>query len=186
MKAIGPNAALVLIDLQTAVDDPRLGRRNNPAAEENVSRLLAHWRKTRRPIVHIRYVSREPNSPFKGEGLEFKPVAVPLEHELVLTKPGKNAFIGTTLESWLGDKQITQLVILGVSTNNSVEATARMSGELGFDTIVVSDATFAFDRLDYDGRPRTAEEVHAMSLANLEGEYARIHSTSALLSAAGA
>jgi nicotinamidase-related amidase len=86
----------------------------------------------------------------------------------------------------LGDKQITQLVIVGVSTNNSVEATARMSGELGFDTLVVSDATFTFDRLDYDRHPRTAEEVHAMSLANLEGEYAGIHSTSELLGAADA
>ncbi len=35
--------------------------------------------------------------------------------------------------------------------------------------------------MDFDGRPRTAEEVHAMSLANLQGEYATvIPSTEAL------
>ena len=51
---------------------------------------------------------------------------------------------------------------LCVITNNSVEATARMSGNLGFLTVVVSDATATFGRDDFDGRWRTAGEVHAM------------------------
>jgi nicotinamidase-related amidase len=65
-------------------------------------------------------------------------------------------------------------VIVGVSTNNSVEATARTAGNLGFHTRVVADATFTFDKTDYEGRQRSAAEVHAMSLANLQGEYAEI------------
>ena len=64
------------------------------------------------------------------------------------------------------------LVITGVITNNSVEATARMAGNLGFEAYVVSDATFTFGKTDWEGRPRTAEEVHAMSLANLHGDAA--------------
>jgi nicotinamidase-related amidase len=70
-----------------------------------------------------------------------------------------------------------------VSTNNSVEATARTAGNLGFKTQVVSDATYTFDKIDYAGTPRTAAQVHAMALANLDGEYATIVSTEALLSA---
>jgi nicotinamidase-related amidase len=73
------------------------------------------------------------------------------------------------------------LVIVGVSTNNSVEATARTAGNLGFKTYVVSDATFALAKTDFDGRARTAEEVHAMALANLQGEYASMITTSAAL-----
>lgn len=184
MSAIARNAALLLIDLQKAVDDPRWGRRNNPDAERNIGKLLAHWRATARPVVHIRYESREPESTFQAGGLEFKPVAVPQSAEPVFTKPGKNAFIGTALEPWLRERGVAQLVIVGVTTNNSVEATARMAGEIGFETIVVADGTFAFDRLDYHRHPRLAEEVHAMSLANLEGEYARILDTIAVLSEA--
>ena len=56
-----------------------------------------------------------------------------------------------------------------------------MAGNLGFDTYVVRDATATFGRRDYDGRWRTAEEVHAMSLANLDGEYARIVTTEEVL-----
>ena len=76
---------------------------------------------------------------------------------------------------------MTDVVITGVITNNSVEATARMSGNLGFPTIVVSDATATFGRRDYAGTWRSAEDVHAMSLANLEGEYARVLSAREVL-----
>jgi nicotinamidase-related amidase len=173
----------VLIDLQKAIDDPSWGARNNPQAEQNIGELLAHWRRHKSPVIHVRHVSREPNSTFRSGqiGIEFKAVAVPSEGELVITKPGASAFIGTALESWLKDQAIDELIIVGVITNNSVEATARMSGDLGFRTIVVSDATFTFDRPDYDGRPRTAHEVHSMSLANLDAQYAEIATTRKVL-----
>ena len=44
-------------------------------------------------------------------------------------------------------------------------------------------ATFAFAKTDFDGRPRTAEEVHAMALANLQGEYATVISANEALAA---
>jgi nicotinamidase-related amidase len=72
-------------------------------------------------------------------------------------------------------------VIVGVSTNNSVEASARTSGNLGFSTLVVSDATFAFEKRDLTGMLRSAEDVHQMSLANLHGEYAEVRCTDEVL-----
>jgi len=62
----------------------------------------------------------------------------------------------------------------GVITNNSVEATVRMAGNLGFKTYLVEDATFTFGRHDWTGQFRSAAEVHAMSLANLDGEYCTV------------
>jgi nicotinamidase-related amidase len=77
--------------------------------------------------------------------------------------------------------QQTVLVVVGVITNNSVEATVRMAGNLGFDTWLVEDATFTFGRRDWRGVWRTADEVHAMSLANLHGEYCSVIRTVQIL-----
>ncbi|HYM62999.1 MAG TPA: cysteine hydrolase family protein [Thermoanaerobaculia bacterium] len=183
MLTLPPNAALLIIDLQKAIDDPSWGVRNNPAAEDNIAALLSAWRSGGRPVVHVRHLSREPLSTYRpGQpGCDFKDVAQPAAGERVFDKSVHSAFIGTDLETWLRDRGINAIVMTGVITNNSVEATARHSSDLGFETIVVADATFTFGRRDYEGRERTADEVHAMSLANLDGEYARIATTAAIL-----
>jgi nicotinamidase-related amidase len=179
-------AALIIIDLQKAIDDPRwaaAGPRNNPQAEANIARLLARWRQERRPIFHIRHDSREPGSTYRpgGPGHGFKPEAMPQSGEMVIGKQVNSAFIGTDLEARLRAQDIQQLVVAGVITNNSVEATVRVAGNLGFAVDLVEDACFTFARRDYHGRLRSAQEVHDMSLANLDGEYARIRRTNDLL-----
>jgi nicotinamidase-related amidase len=108
---------------------------------------------------------------------------MPRESEHVVEKNVPDALINTGLERWLRVRGIESVVIVGVSTNNSVEATARTAGNLGFKTYVISDATFAFAKADHDGRVRTAEEVHAMALANLHGEYALVVTASETLDA---
>jgi nicotinamidase-related amidase len=67
-------AALIVIDVQKAIDHPGWGQRNNPEAEKNIAALLEAWRSTRRPIYHIRHDSTEPNSHYRpGQvGNEFK------------------------------------------------------------------------------------------------------------------
>jgi nicotinamidase-related amidase len=178
-----PAHALLIIDMQKGMRDPAAGRRNNLQAEEFIARLLGAWRNVGAPIVHIRHISRTPGSLFwPGQaGVEFQEELKPQGTEHVVEKNVPCAFTNSGLERWLRVRGITALVIVGVSTNNSVEATARSAGNLGFRTKVVSDATCAFDKADYEGVRRTAAEVHAMSLANLDGEYAQILSTEQVL-----
>lgn len=167
--------ALILIDLQRCMA-AAAGERNNAGAEDNVQRLLLAWRKADLPVVHVRHISRTPGSPFwPGQpGVEFQAEFEPLEHEHVVEKNVPDAFIHTGLERWLHRRGISRLIIVGVSTSNSVESTARSAGNLGFNTVVVSDATFTFAKADYAGVSRSADAVHAMSLANLDGEYATV------------
>ncbi len=177
-----PNAALILIDLQKAIDHPSWGERNNPGAEKNVAALLAAWRTTRRPIYHIRHDSIEPASHYRpGQpGNDFKPEAQPLAGETIIAKRTNSAFIGTDLEARLRAAGQSVLAIAGVITNNSVEATVRMAGNFGFDTYLVEDACFTFGRRDWAGTFHTASEVHAMSLANLDGEYCTVTETNSI------
>jgi nicotinamidase-related amidase len=178
-----PTPALLIIDMQQGMASTAAGPRNNPEAEAHIARLLGAWRQAGATIVHIRHISRNPGSLFwPGQsGAEFQPALAPLDHEHVVEKNVPDAFINGGLERWLRVRGIDRLVITGVSTNNSVEATARSAGNLGFRTFVVADACFAFDKVDYAGTQRNAAEVHAMSLANLDGEYATIIDTAAAL-----
>lgn len=49
-----------------------------------------------------------------------------------------------------------------------------MAGNLGFETYLVDDACCTFAQLDWHGRLCSADAVHAMSLANLDGEYCTV------------
>jgi nicotinamidase-related amidase len=164
-------AVLLLIDLQCAIDHPSWGERNNPDAERQVGRLLAYWRAQGWPGWHARH--------------EFKPETAPIGGEPVIPKQTNSAFIGTDLEQKLRNNGLDALVVAGVITNNSVEATVRMAGNLGFQVWLAADGCFTFARTDWNGSARSAEDVHAMSLANLDGEYCTVVTADALLSALG-
>ncbi len=59
-----------------------------------------------------------------------------------------------------------------------------MAGNLGFDTWFVLDATHTFSRADLDGGRISADELARTTAANLEGEFATVVETEALLGAA--
>lgn len=149
-----------------------------------MSELLAHWRQRGWPVVHVRHSSREPGSTYRPDqsGFEFKAEVAPIAGEIVVTKHTNNAFLDTELDARLKARSIGTLVVCGVITNNSVEATVRMAGNLGYLTYVVSDATATFDKVDLDGTLRSAEDMHAIALANMHGEYARAVTTAEVLS----
>jgi nicotinamidase-related amidase len=185
LPALSDNAALLTIDVQQAIDAPYHaadGPRNNPAAEQVIAALQEAWRRAGRPLIHIRHDSTVAGSAYRpGQpGNDFKPAVAPRPGETVIAKRTNSAFIGTGLEQHLRTAGIVQLVVAGVATNNSVEASVRMAGNLGFDTLLVADACFTFARRDWAGVLRSADEVHAMSLANLDGEYCRVVNSKSL------
>jgi nicotinamidase-related amidase len=181
-------AALLIIDVQKAIDHPmwaKDGPRNNKSAEANMAKLLKRWRKAGWPVYHIKHNSTNPKSAYRPRQPfnDFKPEAMPLPGETIITKFTNSAFIGTDLEDRLRNASHATLVIAGVITNNSVEATVRMAGNLGFAVFLAEDACFTFARRDWNGKLRRAADVHAMTLANLDGEYCKVVTTAKVLRA---
>jgi len=170
--------ALIVVDVQRAFDEWEAAgkRRNNPHAVARVADLLAAFRDNAAPIFHIRHEGTKPTSTFLpgGTGFPVKDEAREHDGEPVMVKRVNSAFIGTDLESRLRAGGIRRVVICGATTNHCVETTTRMAGNLGFDTRLVRDATWTFDRVGPDGDKHAAEDIHAMTLANLNGEFARI------------
>lgn len=177
--------ALIVIDVQNGIDeaDHWGGNRNNPQAEENIVHLLKAWHHGNLPVMFVQHCSVSGESPFRPGyiGNEFKDIVKPFVKEKVFRKSVTNAFIGTDLQQVLTSFNISEVVITGFVTNNSVEATARMAGDLGFKTTVVSDATAAFDKQGMDGTIYPAHLVHALSLAHLKDEYASVATTAEVL-----
>ena len=114
-------------------------------------------------------------------GFAVKPEARELPGEIIITKQVNSAFIGTDLEARLRAGGITTVVIVGITTDHCVSTTTRMAGNLGFDTIIVSDATATFERTGPDGRHYSADEMHDTALASLSGEFATVMSTAQIL-----
>ena len=172
------HTALIVVDVQRAFDQWEAAgkRRNNPQAVARIVDLLEAFRGCRAPIFHIRHEGTRPDSSFlpDGPGYPVRDEARELAGEPVIVKRVNSAFIGTDLETRLRAADIRTLVICGATTNHCVETTTRMAGNLGFDARLVRDATWTFDRIGPDGDARSAEEIHAMTLANLNGEFARI------------
>lgn len=180
--------ALILIDIQQGFDDPFWGARNNPDAEENASRLLAHWREQSLPIFHIQHLSTTPGSPLNPEGgaVDFKPEVAPLSGEAIIQKHVNSAFIGTDLEAQLRAGGVTDLVICGLTTPHCVSTTTRMAANFGFNVTVAHDACAAVaqgaDTSWRDGGKVSPKFIHQAALDQLNGEFATVVDTDEILS----
>jgi nicotinamidase-related amidase len=175
---------LLIVDVQQGFDAPSWGRRNNLTMEARIADLLTAWRATGRLTIHAKHCSTEPNSTLRpgqsGNDLKLRP----RNGELVIEKRVNSCFIGTSLEAELRSRGCDSLVIVGLTTNHCVSTTARMAANLGFSTWVVADATATFDRIGPDGIIYTAEQLHAVALADLHREFAVIVDTDRVIAAA--
>ena len=178
IERFGAETALLLIDVQQGVDvlehwGGANGRRNNPGAEAAMAGLLADWRSAGLPVAFTRHDSREPASPLKlhlPTGA-MKPGFEPAGGELVIDKDVNSGFVGTSLEIDLRRRGVDRLVVAGFFTNMCVETTVRMAGNLGFDAYLVPEGCATTNRIGPDGTDHDPELVHALSVANLHGEF---------------
>lgn len=175
------NTALILIDIQDGFNDLAYwgGNRNNPDAEENTRKVLDTWREQRLPVFHVKHNSTNPKSKLApGQpGNAIKEIVKPTGDEPVIPKKVNSAFIGTDLQTRLETKGISRVVLAGLTTDHCVSTTARMAANLGFEVILLSDATATFDRTSLSGEKISAQTIHDIHLASLNDEFATVLTT---------
>lgn len=117
-------------------------------------------------------------------GAAIIPELEPNSNEPIVSHPGITAFPNTALDSILRRSHIETVVFTGVSTNVTVEGTARDAVNLGYRVVIVSDACTADTDPAHEatlstfgllGTTSTASEVAAAlsTPANKEMEYER-------------
>ena len=175
-------AVLLPVDLQQAFDAPPWPRRWNADVDANGLALLAAWRETGRPIIHVRHDSVEPGSSLAPEapGNAFRPGFGPQADEPLVTKSVNSAFIGTDLDLRLKRLGARHVVVFGISTDMCVSTTVRTGANMGWDMILVPDACDCFDLPDGKGGTISAEDIQAAHVATLAVEFCRTLPTAEL------
>ncbi|WP_042702397.1 cysteine hydrolase family protein [Azospirillum sp. B506] len=183
MTLLPAASALLPVDMQRAFDGPSWPRRWNRALDHNGLRLVEAWRRSGRPVIHVRHDSVEPASTLRpGQpGNRFRDGFEPLDGEAVVGKSVNSAFIGTDLDLRLRRLGIERLVVFGISTDMCVSTTVRTGVNLGWPITLVTDACDCFELPDGQGGTIPAEQVHAVHVATLGYEFCELTTTDALI-----
>lgn len=183
---INERPTLLLVDVQKAFLDPNYPglNRNNPNAEVVCGKILNSWRELKLPVIHVRHSSIYPDSLLHESkiGFEFNDNVKPLDSELVLTKSVNSAFIGTDLSIILKESKTTTIVVVGMTTNHCISTTVRMSGNLGYNTYLISDSTACYDTKSLNGDIISCDVIYDSSIASLNNEFATVIDSSELFS----
>jgi nicotinamidase-related amidase len=168
-----PTTALLIIDIQDFYfPGGKVPLVEPEAAAANAARVLAAFRAEGKPVVHVRHE-------FEPGGSIHASVA-PIDGEKVFIKTEVSCFNGTQVLAHLEEMGIKKLVIVGMQTHMCLEAATRGAYDLGFECVVVGDACATRD-LTYGDRTVPAADVHASTLATLDGTYAKVVDTETFL-----
>jgi nicotinamidase-related amidase len=178
------NRCLVIVDLQNDYfPGGKMELFGIETAAENAWILLAEFRKSKSPIIHIQHISLPPHAFFflpGTEGAKLNDMVTPREGETVVVKNYPNSFRDTTLLEILRSIHIDDLVICGAMSHMCIDATTRAAFDLGFNCTVAEDACTTMD-LVFNNKIIKASEVHASFMAALSFPYAKVISTKEII-----
>jgi nicotinamidase-related amidase len=161
--ALDPRTALVVIDLQRGIASfPTVHPMRDVVA--NTVRLAEAFRRAALPVVLVT-VTPSPDGgdrlrpraevpprslPSAPDFAQLVPELGPRPGDLLITKRQPNAFYGTELDLQLRRRQVTGIVLTGVSTSSGVDSTARAAHERAYNLTFASDAITDVDPAAHD------------------------------------
>ncbi|MCX7153845.1 MAG: isochorismatase family protein [Proteobacteria bacterium] len=151
----GERTALLIVDFTVGFNDPaHFGGGNIDAAVKRTVGLLAHFRKTQRPVAHSRVVYADDGSDWgvftmKAPALktltetaaigQIVPELTPVAGELIVRKTQASAFFNTGLTAWLLQRRVDTVVVAGCTTSGCVRASVVDAVSNNLRTIIATD-----------------------------------------------
>jgi nicotinamidase-related amidase len=179
-------SALLVIDVQDSFKaSPRWERRNNPALEANVDRLIRAYRAAGLPVFHILHSDADEGFQTTSPHYKLMDFIQPRADEPVLHKVTRNCFTGTNLQRMLTQLGVRRLAVTGIQMEQCCETTTRVAADLGYEVDFVLDATLTFPIPHrVDGRQvgeLGVAEIEARTCFVLRDRFARIVDTAQLV-----
>lgn len=174
------STALVLIDLQNGV----LGRKLEPLSADDLldrgKALARRFRAESAPVVLVNVAPATEDKPRAVDEPSALPKTLPAGFvdlapglaepgDLRITKATWGAFSVPELDRELRKRGVRTIVLGGVATQFGVESTARQAWELGYELVIVRDATTSI-----------AIEAHNNSMRRIFPRIARVTDSDAL------
>jgi nicotinamidase-related amidase len=175
--------ALIVVDVQESFRKRPYWRGDElPAFLRNVQSLIDRTSSRAIPIAQVFHqeLTDDASDPFsRSSGLVRPMPELALRADAVFYKHVHSAMFaqtagGETLEDWLRDRDIEELLVTGIRTEQCCETTTRHASDLGFKVRYVTDATLTFPMQSRSGRDFSAAEIRERTELVLDGRFARI------------
>lgn len=182
-RRIDGKTALIVVDVQKALEQSSDGPVNNSQAEKNILKLIDKWRTENWPLYFVQYYSPRPQSPFNknAPSSQFKEGFGPLQGEAHIIKHFENTFQQTNLETLLKERQVETLIFTGFYTDQCIASSAKVANNLGFDVIVLADGSGTTDCKGYNGQLFKGEDIHQLTLGGLQRDNITVLETADIL-----
>lgn len=183
-----PQRALLVIDVQHEYITGQLKVEYPPLSVSlpNIGRVMDGAARQSIPIVVINHVSPQ-GSPVFGRGS-----AGCMVHETVakrrcdftFEKSLPSALEGTPLLMWLAERGINTITLVGYTTNNCLDSTAKHGLHAGLTVELLPDACGTFSYTNKAGAA-TAEEIHRSFCVIVQSRFGAVATTDEWLAAIG-
>lgn len=179
-----PKTALIIVDIQNDYfPGGKCELDSVEAAAANAARLLAAFRGSDLPIVHVRHEFSTSDVPFfvpGSPGAEIHPAVAVANAEPVVLKHHINSFRETNLQELLAARDVDGVLVCGAMSHMCIDAITRAANDLGYACTVAHDACATL-QLEFNGITVPATQVHAAFMAALAFGYATVSSTDELV-----
>jgi nicotinamidase-related amidase len=175
--------ALIVVDVQESFRKRPYWRADElPAFLKNVQSLIDRANARAIPIAQVFHeeLTDDASDPFSRSSGHVRAMSeLALRADAVFHKHVHSAMFaqtagGVTLEDWLRDRDIEELLVTGIRTEQCCETTTRHASDLGFKVRYVTDAMLTFPMQSRSGRDFSAAEIRERTELVLDGRFARI------------
>ncbi|MHB8131514.1 MAG: cysteine hydrolase family protein [Mobilitalea sp.] len=135
---------LLVVDVQTAlmVEHPY----NEKKVIENIKKLISVSRRKGLEVIYVRHEDGigedlEQNS----DGWQIYDEIAPEPREMIFDKQFNSAFIKTGLKQYLNNKEIINIILVGLQTDYCIDATCKAAFEHGFKVVIPKETNTTFD-----------------------------------------
>lgn len=182
--------ALIVVDVQESFRSrPYYRAEELPGFLRNVQSLIDRCHARGIAVVQVfhRELGEDPSNPFTAASGQVRAMTeLTLQPDAVIYKHVHSAMFGRTeagvsLEAWLRERGIEELLVTGIRTEQCCETTTRHASDLGFEVRYVTDATLTFPMHTRAGREVSAAEIRERTELVLDGRFAQIVSTAGAL-----